>query len=140
MNNRSQARELTLQVLFQKEFAPSIDTQEFLKVFYENEFLTESAIEYAENLIKSIEDHKEAIDKIVESCATHWKIERIALVDLNIMRIATCEMKILTPPIDSGTAIDEAVEIAKKYGSTNSGSFVNGILDQIGRQEWPSKN
>lgn len=140
MNNRSQARELTLQVLFQKEFAPSINTQEFLKVFYENEFLTESSIEYAENLIQAIETHKEAIDKIVESCATHWKIGRIALVDLNIMRIATCEMKVIDPPIDSGTAIDEAIEIAKKYGSTNSGSFVNGILDQIGRQEWPSKS
>ncbi|MBR6906854.1 MAG: transcription antitermination factor NusB, partial [Selenomonadaceae bacterium] len=73
------------------------------------------------------------IDALIASYAKGWKLERMAVVDRNILRLASYEMKFCDPVLDPGIAINEAVELAKKYGTDDSGRFVNGILDAMAR-------
>lgn len=128
---RRQARELALQILFQTEFAPQISIQTFLSVF-ENNFESE-VISYADQLLKGVSANKTTIDAKLQASSAHWKIERMATIDRNILRIAVFEMKCAVEPIKENIAINEAVEIAKKYGTSDSASFVNGLLDQVSK-------
>lgn len=131
---RRQARELALQLLFQSEFAPQISVNSFLQV-YDNNFSHET-IQYAEQLIKAVNEFKNKIDEKISSVSRNWKVDRMAIVDRNILRISIYEMKISAEQLSSKIVINEAVEIAKKYGTSESASFINGILDQISREEW----
>lgn len=91
-------------------------------------------VSYADELIKGVRQHSHEIDKSIQSVSQHWKLERMALVDRNILRIAVLEMRFLPSPLKASIAINEAVEIAKKFGTTESGGFVNGILDQVRKE------
>lgn len=128
---RHRSRELALQVLFQNEFAPAITATQLVRITEEN--LDRDTVEYAEELIKGVDAHHEAIDAKIGAASRHWKIERMAAVDRNVLRIATFEMKFAPHPLTENIVINEAVEIAKKFGTTESGSFVNGVLDQIAK-------
>lgn len=128
---RRQARELALQILFQTEFAPQISSKTFLEVFEES--LDSEVTSYADLLIKGVQDNKAAIDSKIQASSAHWKVERMATIDRNILRVAVYEMKFASEPIKENIAINEAVEIAKKFGTTDSGSFVNGLLDQVSK-------
>ncbi len=128
---RRQARELALQLLFQTEFAPQISYQTFLDVFEQS--VDPEVTDYADQLIKGVQKNKEAIDAKIQASSAHWKVERMATIDRNILRIAVFEMKFAADPIKENIAINEAVEIAKKYGTTESASFVNGLLDQVSK-------
>lgn len=134
MNNaqeRRQARELALQILFQTEFAPQISYNDFLEVFETS--LAPSIISYADLLIQGVQKNRPAIDGKIQSSSSHWKVDRMALVDRNILRIAVFEMKFAPEILKPNIAINEAVEIAKRFGTTESASFINGILDQVGK-------
>lgn len=128
---RRQARELALQILFQTEFAPQISLNSFLSVFEHS--LDPEVITYADHLIVGVTQNKSAIDAKLQASSAHWKIERMATIDRNILRIAVFEMKFSGEPIKENIAINEAVEIAKKYGTSESASFVNGLLDQVNK-------
>ena len=128
---RRQARELALQILFQTEFAPQISYQTFLEVFEQS--VEPEVTEYAQLLVSGVQRNKEAIDSKLQASSAHWKVERMATIDRNILRIAVYEMKFASDPIKENIAINEAVEIAKKFGTTESGSFVNGLLDQVSK-------
>ncbi len=128
---RRQSRELALQILFQIEFAPQIEYAEFLEVF-EQKF-DQATIDYADLIIAGVKANKEKIDDVIHANSQHWKVGRMAIVDRNILRMAVLEMKFMESPITPNIAINEAVDLAKKYGSTESGSFVNGVLDQIAK-------
>lgn len=131
MSTRRASREVALQVLFQYHFSPEIDLGQCLSL-YESQFLRDKeAWNYANNLIHGVLEFKKPIDETITNKSTNWKIERIAGVDLNILRIAIYEMKFMTEPVPRNAVINEAVEIAKKFGSENSSAFINGILDQI---------
>lgn len=130
-NLRRQSRELALQILFQIEFAPQIEYAEFLEVFEQS--LPSEAIDYADLLINGVKSNKTPIDQLIQSSSQHWKVERMALVDRNIIRMSIFEMKFMAEPLKPSIAINEAVELAKKYGSTESGAFVNGLLDQVSK-------
>ncbi len=131
MSTRRASREVALQVLFQYHFSPEIDLGQCLSL-YESQFLRDKdAWKYAENLIHGVLEFKKSIDELISSKSLNWKIERIAGVDLNILRLAVFEMKFMKEPIPRKVAINEAVDIAKKFGSENSSAFVNGVLDQI---------
>lgn len=132
--DRRNARELALQLLFQSEFAPQISVYAFLQL-YDNKFANET-IEYAESIIKGVAEYKSKIDDKISSVSRNWKVDRMALVDRNILRVAIFEMKISNEKLSEKIVINEAIEIAKKYGNTDSAGFINGILDQVGREEW----
>ena len=132
--DRRNARELALQLLFQSEFAPQISVYAFLQL-YDNKYATET-IEYAESILKGVAEFKSKIDEKISSVSRNWKVDRMALVDRNILRVAIFEMKIGHEKLSEKIVINEAIEIAKKYGNTDSAGFINGILDQVGREEW----
>lgn len=127
---RRQSREVALQILFQIEFAPQISFRDFLTV---QGAATEDStdIQYAEILVNSVKANIKEIDQEIQKVARNWKIDRMSTIDRNILRLGTCEMKFLKDSVPPSVAINESVEIAKKYGTTESSGFVNGILDQI---------
>jgi N utilization substance protein B len=130
---RRQSREIALQVLFQIEYAPQISFEDLLALFDEKKDL--SIIKYADEIIHGVQAHKVKIDEKIQEASRHWKIERMGGVDRNILRLAVFEMFHASEMIEPKIAINEAIEIAKIYGSQESASFVNGLLDQVVRNE-----
>lgn len=88
---------------------------------------------FAEALVKGVAEQRSVIDKKIVDAAKNWSIERMAPVDLSILRIGTYEL-LYRPDIPASVSINEAIEIAKRYGTKDSPSFVNGVLDKIARQ------
>lgn len=123
---RSPARKLALQVLFQHEFS---GVEVVSRV--EGEPLPAEAQAYAEKLIQGVLAEKSRIDGIIQSASPRWKIERMSSVDRNLLRLAVFEMQLIDEPVKPSIVINEAIELAKTFGSSESGAFVNGILDQI---------
>jgi len=130
---RRQSRELALQILFQTEFAPQLSILNLLKIF--DESLDPETVEFAQKLINGVNEFKGKIDSKIQSASSHWKLERMANVDRNVLRISTYEMLFAPELLKQNIAINEAIEIARKYGTTDSANFVNGILDQIAKSK-----
>jgi len=133
--SRRQSRELALQVLFQREFDSSLAFNRSLENFRGNFTAPTEVWKYAEKLLSGIEHNQGKIDHLIETSAANWTIGRMALVDLNLMRIAVFEMVFCTESIPPPVAINEAMEIAKKYGTTQSAKFINGVLDRVSQRE-----
>ena len=133
MRKRTQARECALQLLYKQELNPeTIET--LLNSFWENYPASPDVQEYAERLIRGTLQNLAEIDAILTKYAEHWEIHRMASVDRNILRFATYELLYLED-IPPKVAINEAVDIAKKFSQEESGKFVNGILDKISHTE-----
>lgn len=131
--SRSMAREFALQTLFHLEFNDA-DTQEILEGIKEdNKSLTSGAMLYAQQIADGVMANKEAIDEEISLYAQDWKVARMPAVDRNILRIAVYEMKYQDEKIDDGIAINEAVELAKRFGTDRSPKFINGVLGKISR-------
>lgn len=127
--DRRKGREHALQILFQLDICPA-ETSVAQEDFWRDRKAGENVRAFADRLVCGAMEHKAVIDEILTSTVHNWRLERIAVVDRNILRMAICEFLIEpeTPPI---VVIDEAIEIAKKFGNDESGPFVNGILDAI---------
>jgi len=130
-STRRLSRELALQVLFQQEFAPQQSVEVGLENFRRSFSATPEVWDYALELLKGVAANSKAIDETIQKNSAHWTLKRMALVDLNIMRVATFELKFGGGQVPPAVCIDEAIEISKKYGTVDSSAFVNGILDQI---------
>ena len=130
---RRHSREIALQILFQIEYAPQISFDDLLALFDEKKDL--SIIKYADEIVRGVQNHKVAIDQKIQEASRHWKIERMGGVDRNILRLGVFEMFFAQELIEAKIAINEAIEIAKIFGSQESSSFVNGLLDQVARNE-----
>ena len=98
--------------------------------FWANRETEEQSREFAEQLVWGVHGKRREMDRVIIGSAEHWRIERMAVVDRNVLRMAVYEMitEAETPP---AVIIDEAIEVAKKFGSEESGSFINGILDSV---------
>jgi N utilization substance protein B len=130
---RRHSREIALQILFQLEYAPQISFDDLLALFDEKKDL--SFIKYADEIVRGVQEHKAQIDQKIQEASRHWKIERMGGVDRNILRLSVFEMFHAQELIEPKIAINEAIEIAKIFGSQESASFVNGLLDQVVRNE-----
>ncbi|MBP3401036.1 MAG: transcription antitermination factor NusB [Selenomonadales bacterium] len=131
--SRSMAREFALQALFHLEFNEA-DTQSILETIKEeNKSLSSGAMMYAQQLVDGVSAQKEAIDAELSIYAQDWKVARMPAVDRNILRIAVYEMKHQEEQIDDGVAINEAVELAKRFGTDRSPKFINGVLGKLSR-------
>jgi N utilization substance protein B len=109
------------------------DFNDALRIFWERESQTEDAVkDFTTHLVKGVKENTKEIDSTISKYATNWQINRMAVVDRNILRIATFEILYIND-IPPNVSINEAVDIAKKYGDTDSGKFVNGILDKISK-------
>ena len=129
---RRQGREIALQILFQREFQSPLTSQDVLNLIGEK--VDENVLRWIHTLIDGVVSHQSELDKSLQSVSQKWKVERMSLVDRNILRVALFELHYATEKSKPQIAINEAVEIAKKYGSTESSAFVNGVLDQLCRE------
>ena len=131
---RRQSRELALQLLFQREFSPNLSSRASLDLFQRSFESPPEVHAYALVLLDGVEKHLKDIDTLIQTHSAHWTLKRMALVDLSIMRLAVFEMKFAADLVPPAVAINEAVDISKKFGSRDSAAFVNGILDQVVKQ------
>lgn len=131
--SRRKAREVALQVLFQLDFNKVDGTEALNSIFEEHEDISEKARLYAQKLVLGTSSHLKEIDEIISKTANEWKLERMAGVDRNIARMAVYEMRFADEKLSPNVTINEAVELAKKFGSEDSGRFVNGILGSLAK-------
>ena len=133
MRKRTKARELVLQLLYQADLTHASPKDLLGDFFTTTEANEDSAVkEFATALVTDICDKLDVIDETISGCATNWQLNRMATVDRNILRLASFEL-LFRNDIPPKVAINEAVELAKKYGDLESGKFVNGILDKINK-------
>jgi N utilization substance protein B len=134
MGLRRKSREIALQFLFghdfQKRSCASDSLQAELDGFCACFDVNKKALPYAQGLIRGICAHLKDIDGLIAGHSHNWRVERMSLVDLNILRIAAFEMEYVEDA-PATVAINEALEIAKRYAEPNSVSFINGILDAV---------
>lgn len=133
--NRSEIREQAFKLMYSLEIQKNENLEEQVELYLEsNEILDQNAIEYIKDAVFGIEENKEEIIKKIEkNLKEDWKIERISKIDLFILKLAIYEIKYKELPYK--VVINEAVELAKKYGEDNSKNFVNGILASIVKEE-----
>ncbi len=133
MGSRRKARECALQMLFAADFADAVP-EEVLKTYWaelDDSETEETAREFATRLAAGTLAHLEALDERIRSRAEHWRIPRMAIVDRNILRLAVYEF--LYEPTPRTVAINEALEIARRFSTYEATQFINGILDAIKR-------
>jgi N utilization substance protein B len=129
MGKRRRARELAVQVLYHLEYNPGSPEESFDTVC--KSFLPPKDIRpFAKELVLGVWRNREDLDKLIRRASKNWRIERMSRVDRNILRIAVYEV-LFMGDIPPKVSIDEAVELGKKFGTEESGAFVNGILDCI---------
>jgi N utilization substance protein B len=129
MRGRRKAREIALQVLYGLNFV-DIDVQKALDLFWGNFVAPKTAKEFAAFLVQGTCEHKEELDKLIAGCSDNWSLGRMSKVDINILRLAVFEF-LYCEDIPPKVTLNEAVDLGKTFGSENSGSFVNGILDAL---------
>ena len=129
MGSRRRSRELAMQALFYMDKCRD-NSEGILKLFCDNFNPAENILPFFERLVRGVTCSEQEIDSIIEQFSSNWKINRMSCVDRNIMRIAVYEL-LWCNDIPVKVSINEAIDIGKKYGTEESGSFINGILDSI---------
>ena len=129
MKKRTRSRELALQFLYMLDLRGP-DFAEELDSFLRDEEEESSTREFAAELVRGTAEHLESIDAVVQDVAQNWDIDRMAVIDRNVLRMATFEL-LHCPEIPPKVAINEAIELGKRFSTQNSGGFINGILDKI---------
>ena len=128
MPTRSRAREIALQALFQEDLNPR-DSRDQLAPFVQARLQDEDLREFATSLVMGVMRNREELDELLETKAENWSLPRMAATDRNVLRLGAFEIRYADTP--DRVAINEAVELAKRFGSKQSSQFVNGILDKL---------
>ena len=129
MGIRRKAREFALQALYFIDIRKD-DSPEALSLYRKCFAPSKSADPFFTRLVEGILQHRARLDEIIERCSSNWKISRMSNVDRNVLRIAVFEL-LYCDDIPAKVSINEAVDIAKKFGTEESGAFINGVVDQI---------
>ena len=127
--SRRKSRETIIKILYRNEFHPHLLSESHLNKDFLNR-LNKTDRQFVSDRLKKIQEHKKSIDRVIKKHSKNWKKERISLVDLNIIRLAVFEI-LFCPQVPDKTAINEALELAKRFGEKKSRLFINGILDQV---------
>ncbi len=127
---RREAREQAFMVLFEKIFNDDYSISEIVEIAKENELIKING--FAENLLNAVENNSEEIDSVIEANSQDWSLTRLPKVSLAVLRLAVAEIKFIDE-VPAGVAVNEAVEIAKKYGTTVDASFINGVLGTVAK-------
>jgi N utilization substance protein B len=128
MARRSRAREVVLQVLFQDDLNPGANPHTADRFLQERLKLPELT-EFARTLVSGVRRNRQELDELVGRTADNWSLERMAVTDRNVLRLGAFEILYTDTP--DRVAINEAVELAKRFGTAHSAQFVNGILDRF---------
>ncbi len=137
MGQRRKSREVALQMLYQLEMTGQAP-HEVIDLFYElaqeeddrKAEILESARPFAEKIVNGVYLHRDEIDRMIVDASENWRLERMSIIDRNVLRIAVFEM-LYCLEIPPKVSINEAIDLGKTFGSPDSGSFINGILDHL---------
>jgi N utilization substance protein B len=129
--SRRKAREMALQTLFQLDYNHTGKEEALQTVLSEHSSVAENTRKYTENLVIGTQEHLNEIDKVIGEISNEWKIDRMPGIDRNIARIAIYEMRFGNETLPPNVIINEAVELAKLFGTEESSRFVNGILGSL---------
>lgn len=129
MGLRRKGREAALQMLYQIDIA-KVDAEQALRLYWASLSSSIEGEEFANAIVRGYGVHRERIDDEIQAVSRHWRLERMSCVDRNILRLGAYEL-IFLEEVPRRVVLNEAVELAKSYGSEQSPSFVNGVLDQI---------
>ncbi len=132
MGERSRGREAALQVLYAMDLSGAAVERALASYWRELPGDPEGR-EFSEALVRGVAADREAIDEAIRAASRHWRLERMARVDRNVLRLGVYELR-AGASIPRAVIIDEAVELAKRYGAEGSGVFVNGVLDRIAEE------
>ncbi len=132
MGSRRKGREAALSILYFMDVSGVSGTQA-VKSYWGH--LTDDGeppegADFANQLVRAFADHEDEVNEIIRSASHHWRLERMPIVDRNVLRVAIVELREMND-IPKRVTLNEAVELAKRFGSEGSGSFVNGVLDRI---------
>jgi len=137
MRVRTRARELALQFLYRVDFhgpACRPELESFLGSALKGKSGEREAEAFAVHLVDGVLRHRDSIDALLRAAASNWELERMAVVDRNVLRIGVFEL-LHDPEVPMKVAINEAIELGKRYSTEASGAFINGILDRIRRDQ-----
>jgi N utilization substance protein B len=130
MTRRTRGREIALQVLYQADLNPGLAPAE-IRRFIERRLLGDMKLcEFTRGLIAGVQAHQGRIDGLISEVAENWRIDRMAAIDRNILRLGAYEL-LYCPEVPTKVAINESLELAKRYSTAQSSRFVNGILDRL---------
>jgi N utilization substance protein B len=136
VKERHDAREIAFRAIYQADVTGEPPERCLDEVLEETTPVPE-AERFARELIRTLEAHRDEVDSCIARVSRNWPIARMAATDRSVLRVATAELfYVLETPVR--VALDEAIEIAKKYGMENSGAFVNGILDRLAHEARPT--
>ena len=135
MTTRRRAREIVLQMLYEEDLHPEQDPQVADQFLVRRLNGNRPLVEFARQLFRNVVLHRKQLDKALSARAVNWSLRRMAAIDRNILRLGAYEILMTETP--GRVVINEAVELAKRYGDRQSGQFVNGVLDRVlhGKQE-----
>jgi len=137
MGRRRKAREVALQFLYELDLNTEDDPAAREKEFWARHPLGDQARAFSEALLRGTKANQAKIDQLIGECAEHWELERMAVVDRNILRMAVWEL-LWSPDVPPKVAINEAIDLAKKFGTKESSRFINGILDRVHKELRPT--
>ncbi len=139
MTNRSKAREFALQILYEIDTAEKDPGTAFERFFEHFESSGRApgqtppdpaVVEFTKRIVMGVAEHRDELDALVERASINWRLDRMPRVDRNVLRLAAWELT-KTDDVPMKVVINEAIELAKRFGAEDSGSFVNGILDKL---------
>ena len=129
MGKRRRSREFALQVLYQLEITKQGALQAMVQL-KENFSPEEGEDEFAKQIVLGVVERRQEIDRLIEERSENWRLDRMTIIDRNILRIAIFEL-LYCSEVPPKVTLNEAIDLGKRYGSEESGSFINGILDRI---------
>jgi len=132
VGKRRRARECALQMLFQIDLT-GVEAVEVYAQFWKAHVVEADVRSFSQDLVDGVQAAKTELDRRIERVAAHWKISRMAVVDRNVLRMALYEMG-LRPETPVAVVFDEAIEVARRFGTEESARFVNGVLDALRRE------
>ena len=134
MRNRTRAREFALKILYALDIRKE-SREDYAEIFWEsNPNVNGEVKEFSAFIVDGVVENRDSIDRLISKYATNWDIKRMPAVDRNILRLAAFEL-VFAQDIPPKVSINEAIEMAKRYGDKDSGKFVNGVLDKINKSE-----
>ena len=145
MGKRRKGRELALQCLYSLEVFPTGGAEERLADIIREGGTEKTTQAFARELLSGVKENQEYFDRLISQYATNWSLDRVAVIDRNILRLSLYEMLRKNEEIPPAVCIDEAIELAKSYGSEDSYRFINGILNKVkedlesGKIDYPQK-
>jgi N utilization substance protein B len=129
MGTRREGRELAVQVLYGIDVSGAKPEEAFERAV-KNFEARDDVVEFARSLVLGVLDHRDALDARIADVSENWRLDRMSPVDRNILRLSTYEL-LHSPDVPGDVVLNEAIEIAKNFGSEGSASFINGVLDRI---------